>query len=372
MSFGTNRPDPEDMFAETRMTFGEHIEELRKHLIRAIAGFLIALILSLFVGQPVLEFIAAPVEHELVSFYNKRAREVLDKLKDDSDSRLRDLNQPTDFTRHTFLRDQLQAALRGRPASEVNAFPKPKTDPKEEPEDAPVIGEDQLYRLWTRVDEPLRDAAYSQKAQMEVGRRPTLSTLTVTEAFVVYFKVCIYCGIVLASPWIFYQLWSFVAAGLYPHERRYVNLYLPVSLGLFLAGVALCEFVVIPKAVQYLLSFNEWIGLEPDLRLSEWLSFAIMMPLVFGAAFQTPLIMLFLERIGLMSVDTYRKHRRIAMFLMAVVAVILSASPDAFSMLSLTIPLWALYELGILMCRLSPRRAPLDLDVPEPEEMVEV
>jgi sec-independent protein translocase protein TatC len=162
-----------------------------------------------------------------------------------------------------------------------------------------------------------------------------------------------------------------VAAGLYPHELRYVNVYLPISVGLFLAGVALCEFVVIPKAVKYLLAFNEWMGLQSDLRLSEWMSFAILMPLVFGLAFQTPLVMLFLERLGILSQDLYRKHRRIAIFAMAVVAAIIAPSPDIFSIMSLTVPLWCLYELGILMCRFAPRHD-LDVEVPKPEEMVEV
>src|SRR5581483_10536370 len=125
---------------------------------------------------------------------------------------------------------------------------------------------------------PLDLALATGEAQMLVNRPPTLATMSALEAFVVYFKVSIYCGIVLGSPWIFYQLWSFVAAGLYPHEKRYVHYYLPISILLFLAGVLLCEFVVLPTALEYLLCFNEWMNLEPELRLNEWLSFAIWMP----------------------------------------------------------------------------------------------
>src|SRR5262249_39138278 len=106
------------------------------------------------------------------------------------------------------------------------------------------------------------------EAEQLVGRRAALSTMNVMEGFMVYFKVCAMAGIVLTSPWIFWQLWAFVAAGLYPHEKKYVHYYLPVSLGLFLIGVAVCEFAVLPKAVQGLLAFNEWLGLEPDLRLN--------------------------------------------------------------------------------------------------------
>src|SRR5436309_1844268 len=76
----------------------------------------------------------------------------------------------------------------------------------------------------------------------KLAQPPRLSSLSVTEVFMVYLKVSMYTGFVIASPWIFYQLWMFVAAGLYPHEKRYIHLYLPVSLGLFLAGVCLCQF----------------------------------------------------------------------------------------------------------------------------------
>src|SRR5207302_6353208 len=123
-------------------------------------------------------------------------------------------------------------------------------------------------------------------ARVVVGRAPTLGALKVTEPFAVYCQVSLCCGAVLSSPWVFYQLWLFVAAGLYPHERRCVRVYLPASVGLFLAGVALCELVVLPVGVEYLLGFNEWLEVEPELRLSDWLGFALVMPLAFGISFQ--------------------------------------------------------------------------------------
>src|SRR5205085_8906921 len=80
-----------------------------------------------------------------------------------------------------------------------------------------------------------------------LDRRARLATMSVTEAMTVYFEVTLVCGIVLASPWVFFQIWSFVAAGLYPREKRYVLRYLPFSVGLFLAGVLVCQFLVIAK-----------------------------------------------------------------------------------------------------------------------------
>src|SRR5436190_1160864 len=89
---------------------------------------------------------------------------------------------------------------------------------------------------------------------------PAASTpLRAEEAFFVWFKVCLVTGLVVGSPWIFWQVWMFVAAGLYPEEKGLVHKYLPISLGLFLAGVVICELFVIPKALEALLWFNEWL-----------------------------------------------------------------------------------------------------------------
>lgn len=362
MSSGNLPPDPEDMFQDSRMSFGDHIEELRTHLWKGIYGFGIALVLSFFVGKPVLEFIAAPVEAQMKKFFDRRVENVRKRLLKD-EAAAAELDKPTEFMRYGFYRPQLEALLKGQPLQDVNDFPPP---------DGEGAAEGGIVRLWLRVENPLKQSVLMAQAYREVGRQPTLTTLSAQEAFMVYFKVCMVCGLVIGSPWIFYQIWQFVAAGLYPHEKRYVHLYLPFSLGLFLAGVFLCQFFVIPKALEALLWFNEWLGMEPDLRLNEWLSFAILMPLVFGVSFQTPLVMFFIERIGIVSVQTYREKRRMAWFLMAVFSALITPSVDAVSMLFLWLPLGLLYELGIFMCWMSPREPDLDMDVPDSEEMIEV
>src|SRR5207244_4154581 len=223
------------------------------------------------------------------------------------------------------------------------------------------------------IRRPLLLAALLKQYETEVGAHEGLATFNAQEGLLGYFKVSMVTGLVLASPWIFYQIWSFIAAGLYPHEKRYVNIFLPVSIGLFLAGVFVCEIFVIPKAVEALLWFNEWLGLAPDLRLNEWLGFAIFMPLVFGISFQTPLVMLFIQRVGILSVDSYRNKRRISWFLMAVFAAVITPSTDPISMMFLWIPMGLLFELGIWLCLWLPGKPLLSLGAPEEaDETVEV
>jgi sec-independent protein translocase protein TatC len=348
MSTTTNgyQNDPEDMFHHTRMSLGDHIEELRRHMIKALLGFGVAMVIGFFISKPVLEFINAPVEKALLEMYeerrNEKKKEYLEKL-------------------HRMAPEE-----KARPVTLIIA----------DTEAARQLGAKDLDPAqpgWVGLPSQLSMETILDLAPPEelTSHPPTLTSLQAQEVFMVYMKVSVYCGIVLSSPWIFYQMWMFVAAGLYPHEKKYVHVWLPFSLVLFLCGVALCEFVVLPVGLNYLLGFNKWMGIQPELRLSEWLSFAIMMPLIFGAAFQTPLIMFFLERVGIVDVAFYQKHRRVAIFVLALAAALLAVSPDPLSMMAMAIPLWALYELGILLCKLNPKRK-LDLDVPETEEMIEV
>lgn len=330
----------EDPFGATRMSLGDHVEELRMRLWRALAGFCAALVLGFFLSPAVLGFIAAPVDRALAKFHQRRIDRLIERLHA-GDQVLLDANQPRD----------VELLLPVRPLAEMLGLPQEK-----------------IKQEWTPLPvriRPLDWALLTGEATRLVNHPPSLMSLTVTEPVMVYFKVSAYCGIVLASPWIFYQLWLFVAAGLYPHEKHLVRVNLPLSITLFLGGVALCEGIVLPVGLDYLLSFNDWLGYYPELRLSDWLNFALLMPLMFGVAFQTPLVMVFLQRIGIFGVEDYRRNRRLALFLLAVLAAIVTVTPDPINMLALAVPLWGLYEVGILMCR-WPARSPREI-LSEPE-----
>ena len=342
MQFPTHgREDNDDLFSHTRMSFGDHIEELRLRMIRAILGFLAALVIGLFLGQPMLEFIQAPVQKQLEEFYDARVKKQSDKLDTQDAARM-----------------------------QSDAGPLKAETAKEMVVQMQEVGTAE-WKTYNLRFSPERLVVETAKDSLHFNRPASLTTLTITEAFMTYFLVSMYCGVILSSPWLFWQAWQFVGAGLYPHEKKYVYMYLPLSLTLFLGGVALCEFVVLPLGIHYLLSFNEWLGVEPELRLSEWLSFAVMVPLVFGIAFQTPLVMLFLERMGIVQIELYTKNRKIAFFVLAIVAAFLAAAPDALNMMMLAVPLWVLYEFGILLCRYAPKPMQ-EIEEPDPDEMVEV
>lgn len=179
-------------------------------------------------------------------------------------------------------------------------------------------------------------------------------SLGVAEGFTVWLKAGLFSSLILAGPWISFQLWSFVATGLYPHEKKHIHVFLPISIFLFIAGVLLAFYFVFQPVLGFLFSFNRAMGIAPQMRINDWLSFVMFLPLGFGLAFQLPLVMLFMNRIGLFSIQDYLSKWRIAVMVIFFLAMFLTPA-DPISMLLLAIPLTLLYFLGIAMCRWMPR-----------------
>ncbi len=191
--------------------------------------------------------------------------------------------------------------------------------------------------------------------KLEHDPRVRAQALSVAEPLSIYVKAAMLAGVIISSPWVFYWLWSFVAAGLYPHEKHYVYLFLPFSLILFLGGAALAFFFVFQPVLSFFLSFNAWLGIDTAPRITEWLNFVLLMPLGFGVSFQLPLVMLFLERIGIFDVQAYVEKWRVAVLVIFIIAMVLTPSMDPWSMLLMAVPLCILYFGGLLLCRYMPR-----------------
>jgi sec-independent protein translocase protein TatC len=178
--------------------------------------------------------------------------------------------------------------------------------------------------------------------------------LNAQEAFMIWLKAALVSGLVIASPYLLYQIWVFVAAGLYPHEKNYIYLYLPISLLLFFGGASLAFLFVFDPVLDFLFTFNRGMNADFDPRIGEWLGFVLILPIGFGLGFQLPLIMVFINRIGLVSVETFINQWRIAILTIFIVAMVLTPA-DPISMLLMAGPLCLLYVLGIFMCKYMPK-----------------
>jgi sec-independent protein translocase protein TatC len=333
--------ESKDLFNETTMTFGEHLEALRIHLFKAIIGLVLVSICTLIWGNYLVAVIRQPIDRALQrnKLYNEEETTTFWTQVTGWFSKSKEIQQeaPPPPPPPT---DQTTIQVHVKPSDLVHALH--AADPKRYPETPAAEGE-------KAVSIPLSAVEFRDFRQTtEQASRPV--TLNVQEAFMMYIKVSLVSAIVFASPWIFYQMWQFVAAGLHPHERRYVHVYLPMSLGLFLGGVFFCFYLAMPLLLDFLLSYNNWLGVVPTIRLSEWVSFVILLPLMFGICFQLPLIMLFLERIGIFTATDYRTRRRLAILAIAVLSMVVNPGGDMGSMFLLFAPLVVLYEFGILLC----------------------
>jgi sec-independent protein translocase protein TatC len=338
----------DDLFRESTMTFGQHLEELRGCLFKSLVGLLIGFAIGLSVGSYVVAFIKRPLAQALTRYVE---RESLDRVKTELE-RLKTSGQALPFTPkqaedRVFKENLLHEEVYIDPTELIQqlkrAYPEQFKGVQLPPPTQVGEGNDEklipLF-LWHHGEDDPRTHIKSFNAQ---------------EPFSVYVKGSLMVGVLLSSPWLFYQIWHFVAAGLYPHERRYVHMYLPFSLGLFLLGAALAFFVVFEPVLNFLLGFNRSLGIDPDPRLNEWLGFVLLLPVGFGIGFQLPLVMLFLERIGVFTVRNYLAYWRIAILVIFVLAAVL-APPDPYSMLLMAFPLTFLYFGGILLCKLLPRK----------------
>jgi sec-independent protein translocase protein TatC len=333
----------EDIFKDSTMTFGEHLEELRVCLFRAVAGLFVGLIIGLVVGKYVVRFIERPLTNALGTYYEEQTWERVGKNVAYQDLVTKDrLFVEETYIDPVALLDELKRLNPER--FEKMDLPRPAQeteDPREE--------KDGIRRL--RATDLVHILLWRPR---ENDPRVSAKSLSAHEPFMIYLKASLLVGAVLASPWIFYQIWLFVAAGLYPHEKRYVNVYLPFSVGLFLLGVAVAFFLVFEPVLTFLFKFNRYLDISPEPRISEWLGFVLMLPLGFGITFQLPLVMLFLERIGVFTVKMYLSYWRVAILVIFVLAAIFTP-PDPWSMSLLAFPLSLLYFGGILLCKLMPK-----------------
>ncbi len=339
-----------DLFDDTTMSFGEHLEELRKRLILALLGLTVGVTISLFFSNHLVHTMEIPVKNALVRYYA-----ILNGEEDPG----------VDFS--WFWKSI------GLPPKPKESKVKPKTEQVAAAPDVLKTVEVQfdaveLLKILHQIQPSIPEATAKTSPQFLTLRiseavlkqvmplSPTalsLTALTAEEAFMIYLKVAMVAGLALSSPWVFYQIWLFVAAGLYAHERKYVYVYMPMSLGLFFGGAIFCFFAVIPFVLNFLFDFNIWLDISIQPRLTEYISFIVILPVMFGISFQLPMVMLFLERIGIFGVTAYQDKRRFAILTIAFLSMVLTPS-DPVSMTLMMVPLCILYEFGILLCRWQP------------------
>ena len=185
-----------------------------------------------------------------------------------------------------------------------------------------------------------------------------------TTPVVVTFKLAFVVGFIMALPVIAFQTWSFFSPALYEHEKRLVIPAIAVGFLLFLAGIAMAYFFVLPLGLNFLLGFQAE-SLEPIITIDEYLKFATRLIIAFGVIFEMPVVLVLLGLLGIVTPDGLRKYRRHAVVILAISAALLTPA-DVGTMFMLFTPMILLYELSIWLVRLVVKRD--ESDEPEADE----
>jgi sec-independent protein translocase protein TatC len=183
-----------------------------------------------------------------------------------------------------------------------------------------------------------------------------LIAIGTAEQFVSFMGIALVVGIALAFPYLVYQIVAFIAPGLRPNEKRAVYVAIPIITELFLAGLAFAWFFTIPAAIGFLLNFGATETIENRPSLADFLSTVTTLMVWNGIVFELPAIIYLLARIGWVNTTMLRETRRYAVVIITVVAALITPTGDPYNLLLLAVPMYLLYELGIILTRFVPKR----------------
>lgn len=178
-----------------------------------------------------------------------------------------------------------------------------------------------------------------------------LQNIELTAQFMIHMKMAFMCAIVLTFPYFIYQIWKFIAPALYDNERKKVRNAFLFSSGLFYFGVAVGFLLIFPLMLNFFADYQVSESVTNNFSLSSYISLLTSMVLTFGIVFEFPVIIALLSAIGIIKKQTMKKYRRHAICAVVILAAVITPSGDPFSLVVVAVPLYLLYEFGVMICK---------------------
>ncbi|HKQ35672.1 MAG TPA: twin-arginine translocase subunit TatC [Nitrospiraceae bacterium] len=185
-----------------------------------------------------------------------------------------------------------------------------------------------------------------------------------TEALFASIKVSLLAAILASLPVIFYQCWKLIAPALLPKEQRWGVPLFMLAGALFVSGLIFCNLVILPLVIDFFVSFGMDHDVTPELSVGTYIDFNVKFLLIFGCAFELPLVLTILARVGVVSAQVLAKYRKHAILTALIVSAIVTPDATLFTMLLMAVPLMVLYEIGILGARIFGRGGPPEVNLP--------
>lgn len=193
---------------------------------------------------------------------------------------------------------------------------------------------------------------------------PPIQAVGTTETFTSYMTVALAVGVILAMPAIVYQLLAFIMPGLTRIEQRAILIALPFVTAFFVAGLAFGWFITVPTAIRFLIDFSDSPNIQTQPALADFIRVVTTLLLINGIVFELPVIIYVMALLGIVTADDLARYRRYAAVIVVIVAAIITPTGDPINLALLAIPMYLLYELGVVLARLTPNRRRGDTSMP--------
>lgn len=315
-----------------QMSFLEHLDELRRRLVRSVLFIGLAFMFCWFYSDKIYNFLAIPIQRELAAATQRRVENEgkFTSLKEGDTGRFV-------FDKATNLGEvvvPIGTSVQGKIA-------------KCENENLCVFTEEDIFIGEFIVPKGIKVAKLITGGKSVSGADEQLIVTTATEPFTLYVTVSLYAAIALAVPFLLWQVWGFISPALYKHERGYVTPFIALSTISFVVGAAFAYYILFPPAIRYLLGLGEDFRLM--LRATDYFDFITLIMLAMGLIFQMPAITYVLSRIGLVSAGLLLRSWRIAIVIILIVAAVISPTADIPNMMLFAAPMMALYVFSIII-----------------------
>jgi sec-independent protein translocase protein TatC len=323
-----------------QMSFLEHLDELRRRLVRCFVVIILATTGAWFVSEPIYNFLAAPIQRALAEAQRHEVP-IAGLTGNETISALYTLKE-NETGRFVFPEETKLGTSVIPTGASVMARVLKDSQGK-----LALFTDEALYAGSFVIPKGVRLIELDQATAPPAGQNDKLIVTTALEPFSLYIKVALYAAIAISVPFLLLQIWGFVSPGLYPHERAYVTPFILLSTISFVLGAAFAYYVLFPPAAKYLLGLGS--GFQLLLKASDYFDFIVLIMLGMGVVFQMPAITYVLARIGLVTAKLLVKIWKTALIVIMVAAAVLSPTSDIPNMLLFAAPMLVLYVVSIFV-----------------------
>lgn len=339
---------------ETQMSFLEHLDELRKRIVRSVIIIVIAFFLCFYVSRDIYNFLSVPIRQAL-SEAERRKLPIEGVTGDEKVLPLTTLVEG-DKGKYIFDKATTLGVTVVSPGTSVQS----------------VVIKDKAGTLGLFTDEPIfvNNAIIPKGIRLpanlitipkdEPSAEERMIVTTATESFTLYVTVSLYAAIALSVPFLLFQIWGFISPALYRHERAYVTPFILLSTISFVLGAAFAYYILFPPAVRYLLGLGEDFRLL--LKATDYFDFITLIMLAMGIIFQMPAITYVLSRIGLVSASLLISSWKLAIVVILIVAAVVSPTGDIPNMMLFATPMMLLYVISIFIAWFFGRKRQIEIE----------